>query len=247
MKSLQLTIHIATGLAFLGAVLMFLLDITLPSMTGGRFILGPLLMLCGVALAGMKLCLAAISERRAVALMVGGLVLGGLTILLLVIAFLNLLPDIETELLTALIVTTGAMLLWVGIIGSLLRLRAFHPIVTVLRFITILALTIALLSVLLFTWWQYLSLHDTHLYAPMSRHDTQQSLNRLMAVSLLVTVGLALTTIIIAKSRELTQPITDADLLTFKAVCPRCRTALMLRTHGDQCTHCGLRIRVTPA
>lgn len=77
------------------------------------------------------------------------------------------------------------------------------------------------------------------------RSDTDWRVFTLLCIaSMLGLIGLLIWTLI--ERADDGETVADARRLSFTATCPRCGSSQPMRTHGDHCDACGLKISVTP-
>lgn len=74
-----------------------------------------------------------------------------------------------------------------------------------------------------------------------------ETMYRIFGVLAILSACGALVTFIAARARQLSgdETVPDEERLPFQLVCPRCGEEQVLRTAGDACARCGLRVKVT--
>jgi hypothetical protein len=74
-----------------------------------------------------------------------------------------------------------------------------------------------------------------------------EGFGRLFAVLVILAAGGLVATFVLSSVRQLTgEEIPESDRRRFTIECPRCGSSQSLRTSGDACSRCDLRISVTP-
>lgn len=243
-------LHAVTLLAIVGAAVMLFVEI----LQGAFMFTGPVwslgLFWSALTLAGVQLCLLAVRAQRLVILMWASAPIAIFTVGL--IGMLSMDTAFNAGSNSAMLsrwASTGFFVIWMlAAIGSLHRLVIFDRWLQILRGASDVLIVAAMLSLLALIWWW--PLHEHVLQTPPHQIDRSlEDAGRLTAALAILATMCCVMLLVIAKRRELTG---EADSVTtvrldFTAICPRCGARSNLKTGGDVCAQCRLRITVKPA
>lgn len=243
-------LHAVTLLAVVGAAVMLVVEI----MQGGFMFAGPVwslgLFWSAITLSGVQLCLLAVRAQRLIILMWASVPIAIFTLGLIGMLSMDTAFNAggNSEYLSRW-AGTGFFLIWtLAAIGCLHRLVLFDRWLLILRGVSDALIVAAMLSLMLLIWWQ--PLHEHVLETPPHRIDRSfADSSRLAAALSILATMLSVMLLVFAKRRELTgesESVTTVRM-DFTAICPRCGARSNLKTGGDVCAQCRLRITVNPA
>ncbi|MGI9013198.1 MAG: hypothetical protein ACR2GY_03005 [Phycisphaerales bacterium] len=214
--------------------------------------LGPALWIATVCALLAALCALARERGRAPWLMLSGIIACGAALLTWLGILLLEQPVIRDDQLNVMLTVVTIASAWGGAcaaIGVLLLPRFAPGPSNIVRMGTI--VMVILLAVQIMLWVGLQPNVDSYDYNSANwvrSYNFNEGMAQLFGVLMVLFCGGCVTVFVLAQMRRLSgeEIVADEDRMSFHATCPRCRLRSELRSHGDSCRSCGLRIKVVP-
>ena len=130
----------------------------------------------------------------------------------------------------------------VMIIGLLLLPRFSRPLSRTVRIVAVVSVLALAAQVIAWIWLRPIFVSGSRY--ELNRFD--DVMFQIFMIAAIIAGAACLLTYILARTRDVTgEQIPDHERKTFSITCPRCSSRVNLRTEGDTCNACGLRINVS--